>query len=351
MHEPAAPGDPGARTGGPPPALAPGAPDSGARSGPFHGRGVAAGVAGPAGLASLAGARGPGGVAVRLPGRAAGTAGTSGPRARRGAAELGAWAAARARAREAVRRIHRGRRTVEIGHRGAAGYAPENTLAGIRAARARGADLVELDVQQTRDGRLVLLHDRSLARTTDVERVFPGRAPWRVRDFTLAEIRRLDAGSWFSPRYRGERVPTLGEAMAALAGGGTGIMLEIKRPRWHPGIVRRVAATVAHWHPRPLIVQSFSMRALREFRRLRPDVPAGISGSPAPGRFRALARELEYVGVRRHEVTPSYVRRAHRAGLRVMLAYTARTPDQARRVARLRLDALITNLPGRVRIR
>ncbi|GAA2933784.1 hypothetical protein GCM10011428_59180 [Streptomyces violaceus] len=96
-----------------------------------------------------------------------------------------------------------------IAHRGASAYAPENTLAAVDKAAELGIPWVENDVQQTRDGELVVVHDDNLRRTTDAEEVFPGRAPWKVKDFTAAEIARLDAGSWFGPAFAGARVPTL----------------------------------------------------------------------------------------------------------------------------------------------
>ncbi|XVQ85108.1 glycerophosphodiester phosphodiesterase family protein [Microbispora siamensis] len=107
-----------------------------------------------------------------------------------------------------------------VAHRGASAYAPENTVAAFELARHRGADMFELDVQETGDHHLVLMHDTTLGRTTDAEEVFPGRAPWRVGDLTLAEIRKLDAGSCFSRKYAGEAVPTLGEALRAMRGSG-----------------------------------------------------------------------------------------------------------------------------------
>ena len=96
-----------------------------------------------------------------------------------------------------------------VAHRGSSGAAPENTLAAVRLALRQKSDVMENDIQRTADGELVIMHDTTLARTTDVEQVFPARAPWNVRDFTLAEIKQLDAGSWFAPEFAGERVPTL----------------------------------------------------------------------------------------------------------------------------------------------
>src|SRR5688500_13615694 len=96
-----------------------------------------------------------------------------------------------------------------IAHRGARARAPENTLAAVREAAALGADAVEVDVQRTRDGALVLVHDATLSRTTDAASRLPRRGPWSVGSMTLREIRRLDAGSWKAPEYAGQRVPTL----------------------------------------------------------------------------------------------------------------------------------------------
>ncbi|MBW2561125.1 MAG: glycerophosphodiester phosphodiesterase, partial [Deltaproteobacteria bacterium] len=118
-----------------------------------------------------------------------------------------------------------------IAHRGARSLAPENTLAAARRAREAGADLWETDVTVTKGGELVLLHDESLTRTTDVRDRFPNREPWHCSAFILREIRLLDAASWFEKAdpfgqiaagvvgkedlsaYRGERIPTLREAL------------------------------------------------------------------------------------------------------------------------------------------
>ena len=107
-------------------------------------------------------------------------------------------------------------RKILIAHRGASAYAPEHTIAAYRLALEQGADFVEQDLQISKDGVLVCLHDLTLERTTDVEEVYParaatsetGRKTWHVSDFTLEELKRLDAGSWFDPKFKGERIPT-----------------------------------------------------------------------------------------------------------------------------------------------
>ncbi len=126
-----------------------------------------------------------------------------------------------------------------IAHRGASAYAPEHTLAAYRLALVQRADYVEQDLAVTRDGALVCLHDDTLERTTDVEQVFPVRTTaaggrsdggrWYVNDFTLAEVKRLDAGAWFDAKFTGERVPTFQEAID-LVRGRVGLYPELKSP-------------------------------------------------------------------------------------------------------------------------
>ena len=94
-------------------------------------------------------------------------------------------------------------------HRGGAAYAPENTLASFAEGLRRGADMLELDIHLSRDGELIVLHDHDLTRTTD------GRG--YVHQRTVADLQRLDAGSWFDPRFAGERIPTLEEVIAFVA--------------------------------------------------------------------------------------------------------------------------------------
>ena len=125
-----------------------------------------------------------------------------------------------------------------IGHRGSGAMAPENTLAAIRLALRQGADYIENDIMRTKDGRLVITHDLSLARTTDVEQVFPDRTSYQVADYTLAEIKQLDAGSWFGAEFAGQRILTLREWVEAV-GSSAGMLLEAKDPWAFPGIETR----------------------------------------------------------------------------------------------------------------
>jgi len=141
---------------------------------------------------------------------------------------------------------------VNIAHRGASSTAPENTLPAISQAVAARADFVEMDIRLTEDGVPVILHDQSLRRTTDVEEVFPGRSPWAVDDFTLTEVRHLDAGGWRSVDYRGAAVPTLDDALGELAGSPAGVVLEVKDPEMYGGVtgIGSKIMSVVMSHPR-----------------------------------------------------------------------------------------------------
>jgi glycerophosphoryl diester phosphodiesterase len=166
-----------------------------------------------------------------------------------------------------------------VGHRGASAYAPENTIPSFLLAAQQGATFVEFDLQLTKDKRIVCLHDNSLERTTDIEQVFPDRArvngtakTWMLEDFTLDEVKRLDAGAWFDAKYRGTRIPTFGETIDAVRG-KTGLFIEVKSPERYEGIERLIMAEL---HSRgldqpwadphtPVLIQSFSLTSLKIF--------------------------------------------------------------------------------------
>jgi glycerophosphoryl diester phosphodiesterase len=239
-----------------------------------------------------------------------------------------------------------------IAHRGASSYAPENTLAAIRQAVDLRSDLVEVDVQRTRDGALVLLHDPDLTRTTDVVRVFPGRAPWRVADFDLDELSRLDAGSWFSPVYAGERIPTLEQAVDALHRRGAGLLLEVKQPHRYPGIAADIAAGLrsvpgyvdAAIDANRLVVQSFDHQVMRTFARLEPTIPVGLLGLPPVRRLDRLAGWASFVNPRHGRATAAYVDAVHAAGMDC-LVWTVDDRADIERALDLGVDGVITNRP------
>ncbi|MEU0336857.1 glycerophosphodiester phosphodiesterase family protein [Streptomyces sp. NPDC006193] len=246
-----------------------------------------------------------------------------------------------------------------IAHRGASAYAPENTLAAVDKAAELGFPWVENDVQRTKDGELVVLHDDSLQRTTDVEDVFPGRAPWKVKDFTAAEIARLDAGSWFSPAYAGAHVPTLKQYMRRVERNHQKLLLEIKNPELYPGIEQQTLKQLGnegwldHRHLRRLIVQSFSADSVRAVHELKPAVTTAYLGTPPVADLPRLAHFTDLVNPSYGDLSVSYVSAVHafrgphrRLGL---FTWTVNDAATARRVAGYGIDGIITNKPDVVR--
>ncbi|MBV2363264.1 glycerophosphodiester phosphodiesterase [Streptomonospora nanhaiensis] len=246
---------------------------------------------------------------------------------------------------------------IVVAHRGASAYAPENTLAALRAARERGADMAEIDVRPTADGAFVVMHDSTLRRTTDVADVFPERRTFNVADFTLAEIRRLDAGAWFGPGFAGERVPTLHESLEVLREEGLGALVELKvhRRDRDRAMARRLAeelSTDPHWREAGaegrLILQSFDWVMLREIAAAAPALHTAALGKTY-GRLglRRIAQYARLINPHHLRVSAPYVRHAHAQGL-AMFGWTANNDQAIRRLIRDGVDGIITDYPDRV---
>ncbi|UQI44159.1 glycerophosphodiester phosphodiesterase [Streptomyces sp. HU2014] len=246
---------------------------------------------------------------------------------------------------------------VAIGHRGVPVQAPENTLASVDRAARLGIRWVENDVQRTKDGALIVMHDTTLNRTTDVEKRFPGRAPWRIADFTLAEIEKLDAGSWYDRRFAGERVPTLKRYLQRVDRHRQRLLLEVKAPELYPGIERQLVTELrrAGWldqrHVRnDLVVQSFSAASLKTFHGLRKDVKTGFLGAPKVSELGAYAKFADQINPNHRSVTAAWVRAVHAVkgphGRKLEVsAWTVDDGDRAVDLARMGVDYIISNAP------
>lgn len=247
-----------------------------------------------------------------------------------------------------------------IAHRGASAYAPENTLASIDKAAKLGFSWVENDIQRTKDGELVVIHDDSLERTTNVKKVFPGRAPWKVKDFTAAEIARLDAGSWFSSAYAGTRVPTLRQYMCRVDHNHEKLLLEIKNPELYPGIEQQTLKLLGNegWldrqHLARLIVQSFSADSLRTVHELKPALTIAYLGNPSVAQLHQYVSFTDLINPSYRSISAGYVSAVqsftgpHGKQLRVF-AWTVDDAAAARKVAGYGVDGVITNKPDVVR--
>jgi len=229
-----------------------------------------------------------------------------------------------------------------VAHRGASGHAPENTMAAFRRAVEMGALFIETDIHLTRDAQLVAIHDTSLERTTN------GRG--QVKDFTLANLRELDAGSWFAPEFAGERIPTLDEVIAFAREADVVFYLELKADApWGAEHALSAALRRAGESSRTAVL-SFVAAALGTMRKLDPTVMTGfLYDKPLPD---AVARALE-VGARQLAprgdlVTAELVEQAHRADLQVV-TWTANDAAEMRSLIAAGVNGIMTDYPARLR--
>jgi len=228
---------------------------------------------------------------------------------------------------------------LNIAHRGASGRLPENTIAAFRAAIDAGAVMCELDVQSTRDNALVVIHDKTVDRTTD--------GSGAVAKMTLAEIKRLDAGARFKDGAgRGERIPRLDEVFAATAG-KCGLNIELKAV----GVEREVAVLISKWNAaETAMVSSFDWRALETMRALDRSIRIGVLGEEdVPKMFDAAARLGAYaINPRFDLATRDFCETAHGRGLKV-LVWTVDAPEAMRVLIDNGVDGIITDYPERLR--
>ena len=274
-----------------------------------------------------------------------------------------------------------------IAHRGASGYAPEHTAAAYKLAIEQKEDFVEPDLAVTKDNTLICLHDDTLERTTNIAEVFPDRASapsaatestrrpgkhWLANDFTLAEIKRLDAGKWFNPKFAGEKILTF-EEMIALVRGHGGIYPELKSPPLYTSrgvdmekifvsVVKKLRLdTPASLKTMPVIIQSFDEATIRRVATDLPAIPRVFLTSNdqdvTDGRLKELSKfstgiAPEKVVIARH---PEMVKAAHALGMTVTswtfkqddptMAFPTVRDEMKHFLYELGIDALFTNNP------
>ena len=274
-----------------------------------------------------------------------------------------------------------------IAHRGASAYRPEHTEAAYRLAMDQKVDFVEQDLGVTKDGQLICIHDDTLERTTNAAEVFPDRSTmialgsrtpakhWLVNDFTLADIKRLDAGKWFKAEYAGARLLTFQEAIDLVrAHPGFGMYPELKSPQLYKSrgidqvklfvdaVKKNGLEKAESLKTTPVIIQSFDEEAIRRVSVDLPTIPRVFLTSNdddvSDARLRALARFSTGIAPEKFVIArhPEMVARAHAAGLTVT-SWTFRSdekteyPDVTAEMAHflydLGIDALFTNNPDR----
>lgn len=232
-------------------------------------------------------------------------------------------------------------KTLIISHRGASGYAPENTLSSFKKAIEMGADMVEFDIHQTKDGEIVVLHNKNLSRTAGISRL--------VEDLTLKEIKELDVGSWFSPEYAGETIPTLREVLSLIKG-KVGVNIEVKKGRkLYYGIEEKLVKILEEYDlSEPCIISSFHTSYLEKIKELNPYLALGrliVFSVFLP--WENLVRDVNAIHPHWSMVNSYIVKAAHQDHLRVNV-WTVNNTGIAYRMVKLGVDGIITNYPERI---
>jgi glycerophosphoryl diester phosphodiesterase len=225
-----------------------------------------------------------------------------------------------------------------IAHRGASAAAPQNTLAAFRLAIEQGADYVELDVQESADGEVLVVHDSDLMSVAGV--------PMEIWNTPAATLRSVDIGSHAGPQFSGERVPTFAEALA-LCKGKARVVVELKSYGHNQRLEEKVAAIVeAAGMENDCIYMSLDHSTVWKMKRLRPAWRVGVLAAKAIGDLRKL--EADFLAVEARMATPGFVRGAHRAGQDVFV-WTVNDPAWILKALSRGADGLITDRPDLAR--
>jgi glycerophosphoryl diester phosphodiesterase len=225
-----------------------------------------------------------------------------------------------------------------IAHRGAAAFAPENTLSSVERAIVDGADWVEIDVQETADGEVVLLHDSDFMKLAG--------SPLKIWEGSFAEVRKLDIGSWFSPEFRGEAVATLEEVLLR-AKGRAKVVIELKYYGHDERLEERVADIVERTGMQDQIsVMSLERSIVERMGELRPGYRKGLLAATAVGNLAEL--EVDFLAVSLNLATPSLIRQAHARG-RDLYVWTVNDELTMAQKILQGADGLITDHPARAR--
>jgi glycerophosphoryl diester phosphodiesterase len=228
-----------------------------------------------------------------------------------------------------------------IAHRGASGYAPENTLVAFRKAAQMGAGFIETDLQLSRDARFVAIHDSTLDRTTN------GKGT--VQEFTLEELRKLDAGSWFGSDFVHERIPTLDEILALSKKLDVVFYLEMKPAGTWGGEHSLVAALRKSGEIHRAIVISFDPAILEAVRRLEPTLMTGLLYEGEIENPIARAKEIgaRQIAVRGDLVSPALLAEAKKRELQVV-CWTVNNPAHIRMLISAGVDGIMSDYPDRL---
>jgi glycerophosphoryl diester phosphodiesterase len=228
-----------------------------------------------------------------------------------------------------------------IAHRGASGYAPENTLAAYRRAVAQGVTFIETDLHLTRDAHFVALHDETVNRTTN------GQGP--IQRMTLLEARRLDAGSWFGSEFIGERLPTLPEILDFAKKHDVVFYLELKSDGFWGGDHALISALRDSGEIPRVIVMAFDASILEGLRKIEPTLMTALlyDGTIENPLERALSIGARQIAVKGDLMTPNFLSEAHKKDIQ-LVCWTINQPAHMRLLAAAGVDGIMSDYPDRL---
>ena len=228
-----------------------------------------------------------------------------------------------------------------IAHRGASGYAPENTLAAYRRAVAQGVTFIETDLHLTRDAHFIAVHDETVDRTTNGQGA--------VHQMTLAELRRLDAGSWFASEFMSERIPTLEEILEFAKKNDVVFYLELKPNGFWGGEHALISALRGASEIARSVIISFDPAILASLRKIEPTLMTGLlyDGSVDKPFEKALEIGARQLVVRGDLVTPNLLQQARKQDLQVV-CWTVNSPAHMRMLVAAGVDGIMSDYPDRL---
>ncbi|EKU48057.1 glycerophosphodiester phosphodiesterase [Staphylococcus massiliensis] len=247
---------------------------------------------------------------------------------------------------------------VTVGHRGASAYAPENTLEAYdKSFYEQNSDYIEMDLQLTRDGELVSIHDTTLGRTTNGNGLVGG--------YTLEELKQLDAGSWFNqahpdqarPEYQNAKIPTFDEILSRY-GKDAHYYVEIKSPELYPGIEEKILEKLKQhgmlnqtsFDNKNVIIQSFSKSSMKKMNQLNPNIPvvqllpAGRLSMMSDAELNSIDQYADGINPNYKDINPQTVERLHNLDMPVH-PYTVNNPEDMKYLNQSGVDGAITNKP------
>ncbi|WP_226666586.1 glycerophosphodiester phosphodiesterase [Metabacillus litoralis] len=235
-----------------------------------------------------------------------------------------------------------------VAHRGAAGYAPENTMAAFYKAKELKSDYIELDIQLTKDGQIVVIHDEKVDRTTN--------GIGEVKNFTYSELEKLDAGEWFHQKFKGEKVPTLKQVLLDFYG-KIGILIEIKHPSIYPGIEQKLTKLIKEvigeeLEETQIIVQSFDFELLQRLNKISPSIPLGLLvkyrvHGISKAQLKDWTSVVKYINPNKSLITKKLVKKVHSYHVKV-IPYTVKDKKTIKGLVNAGVDGIVTDYPDYV---